>query len=275
MFALNQLLFAALYLVPFFRILQGVRTALFVSLMLLGHIILNATLAPRTTWYMSFVDNDKRGIFTARKEAVSLVSGILFQFCMSAVIDHFEAEGNIRAALVACTLVILVLSVGHTLSLLFTKDRDVPESKHTLLQELKTTVADRKIRSLLVLSILWAICHSVSIPFYGTYTIPHSGIHRTWEICRQNLLCTDTAAMLLHDRFELCCCCICPSFQWASALCGLQHIECHVHGRHQQRGDQPDLRLCCPRPKDRRPVGKKYNLWSHGVSDIFSGNSSA
>jgi len=175
MFLLNQLLFAVLYLVPFFRIPLGIRTVLFVSLMLLGHVILNAVLSPRTNWYMSFVDNGKRGIFTAKKEAFSLVCGILFQFGMSAMIDYWEAKENIRAALAMCALVILILSVGHTLSLVFTKDRNIPESKQPLFQQIKSTVLRKETRSLLVLSALWAVCHSVSIPFYGTYTIKELG----------------------------------------------------------------------------------------------------
>lgn len=180
MFMLNQLLFAALYLVPFFQVPQKLRTILFISFMLLGYILLNAVLTPRTNWYMTYVDDRKRGIFTAKKEAISLVSGILFQFCISVVIDYWEAKGNLRAALVTCALVILVLSIGHTLSLLFTQDWEVPERKHTLLQEIKSTITHKSTRALLILSALWAICHSVSIPFYGTYTIKELGFSMSY-----------------------------------------------------------------------------------------------
>lgn len=180
LFILNQLLFSLLYLVPFFQVSHKIRAILFISFMVFGYIILNAVLTPRTNWYMSFVDNGKRGVFTARKEAFSLVCGILFQFSMSAMIDYWEAKENIRAALVVCALMILILSVGHTLSLVFTKDKDIPESKQPLFQQIKSTVTRKEIRSLLVLSALWAICHSVSIPFYGTYTIKELGFNMSF-----------------------------------------------------------------------------------------------
>ena len=180
MFMLSQLLFTALYLVPFFQISPQIRTVLFIALILLGYIVLNVVLTPRTNWYMSFVDNGKRGIFTARKEAFSLICGILFQFGMSAMIDYWEAKENIRAALAMCALVILILSVGHTLSLVFTKDRNIPESTQPLFQQIKSTVLRKETRSLLVLSALWAVCHSVSIPFYGTYTIKELGFSMSY-----------------------------------------------------------------------------------------------
>lgn len=180
MFMLNQLLFTLLYLVPFVEIPHGWRTALFVSFMLLGHLVLNGALTPRTNWYMSFVDNKKRGVFTARKEAFSLVCGIAFQFGMSAMIDYWEAKGDVRVSLAICAVVILALSVGHTLSLVFTRDREIPENKQPILQQIKSTVTRRETRALLGLSILWGVCHSVSIPFYGTYTIKELGFSMSY-----------------------------------------------------------------------------------------------
>lgn len=175
MFLLNQILFVSLYLTPFFPIPHGVRTVLFICFMLLGYFCLNVMLPPRINWYMSYVDDRKRGAFTAKKEAISLVSGIVFQFCMGAIIDHWEAKGNIRAALITCAIVISLLSVAHTLSLLFTQDADVPEHKRAVRQEFKAILSHTSIRPILVLSALWAISHSISIPFYGTYTIKELG----------------------------------------------------------------------------------------------------
>ena len=180
MFMLSQLLFTLLYLVPFFQIPHNIRTALFITFMLLGYTVLNAVLTPRTNWYMSFVDNGERGIFTAKKEAFSLVCGFLFQFGMSAIIDYCEANGNIRASLATCALVIFVLSAGHTMSLAFTKDKEIPNGKQPLFQQIKSTVTRKEIRSLLVLSALWSVCHSVSIPFYGTYTIKELGFSMSY-----------------------------------------------------------------------------------------------
>ena len=179
-FLLNQLLFMLLYLIPSFSGLQGLRTVLFIVLLFLGHFIVNIALAPRTNWFMSFVDNGKRGIFTAKKEAISLISGMLFQFLMSAVIDRFEAQGDIHTAFTLCAIVIFVLSIGHALSLICTQDQEVTATHQSLSEEIKDIFTDKGFRPLLGLCILWAICHNVSIPFYGTYTIKELGFIMTF-----------------------------------------------------------------------------------------------
>lgn len=170
-FTINQLLFLMLYLVPFIQIPTGVRTALFVVLLLCGHLMLNIALAPRTNWYMSFVDDSKRGTFTAKKEAVSLAVGFAFQMAMGAMMDAFEAKGNIRAAFVVCAIVIFGISVGHTLSLAFTKDQEIPVNNQSLGKSIQNLIANKNVRPLLILAALWAVAYSVSTPFYGTYTI--------------------------------------------------------------------------------------------------------
>lgn len=180
MITLSQLLFTLLYLVPFFQIPHNIRAVIFITFILLGQVLLNASKTPFTNWYMSFVDNGKRGTFTAKKEAVSLACGFLFQFGMSAMIDYWEAQGNIRVALTLCAMVIFLLSIGHTLSLIFTRDKEIPENKHPLFQQIKSIFTRKETRSLLVLSALWGMCHSVSIPFYGTYTIKELGFSMSY-----------------------------------------------------------------------------------------------
>jgi len=174
-FAFSQLLFTMLYLVPFIQIPNGMRTVLFVLLLLFGQLLLNLALAPRTNWFMSFVDGHKRGVFTAKKEAVSLIIGFVFQMSMATLIDGFEARGNIRGAFIACAVVILGFSIAHTLTLVFTKDRPIPQNDQSLARGIRDAVTNPRIRPLLWLAVLWAIAYNISIPFYGTYTIKELG----------------------------------------------------------------------------------------------------
>lgn len=174
-FLLNQLLFALLYLVPFIQIPNGLRVVLFVLLLLFGHFSLNIALAPRTNWFMAFVDDHKRGIFTAKKEGISLATGFVFQLSMGGLIDRFEAQGNIRGAFIVCAVVIFALSVAHTLSLVFTQDRETPKNDRSLVNGIWDILTDKKIRPLMLLSAFWGITHSVAIPFFGTYSIKELG----------------------------------------------------------------------------------------------------
>ena len=64
---------------------------------------------------MSLVDDDKRGSYTASKEMVSLIGGMLFTFLMGAVIDRYEEMENLRGALIVCGVSIFVLTALHGL----------------------------------------------------------------------------------------------------------------------------------------------------------------
>ena len=174
-FILNQVLFMLLYLVPFIRIPHGLRVALFVVLLLFGFFSLNIASSPRTNWFMSFVDDRKRGVFTAKKEGISLATGFVFQLSMGALIDRFETQGNIQGAFIVCAVVILGLSAAHTLSLVFTEDREAPANDRSVLKGIWDVLSDKKIRPLMLLSAFWGITYSVAIPFYGTYTIKELG----------------------------------------------------------------------------------------------------
>ena len=91
----NQLFFVFLYAVPLFSVPQGVKTALFILLFLGGQLIANTVSPYKISWFMSFVDNAKRGRFTALKEIVSLAGGMLFSFTMG-TIHPFDRGGKRR-----------------------------------------------------------------------------------------------------------------------------------------------------------------------------------
>ena len=57
---------------------------------------------------MSLVEDENRGNFTANKEIVSLLSGILFSFGMGTVIDYFTEKGEIRISFIVSAIVIFV-----------------------------------------------------------------------------------------------------------------------------------------------------------------------
>ena len=72
---------------PFIKISQTAKIVLVIAFLLLGHVINNVVNSPKINWFMSLVDDHKRGGFTANKEIVSLIGGMVFSFAASAVID--------------------------------------------------------------------------------------------------------------------------------------------------------------------------------------------
>jgi len=167
---LNQGLFALVWFTPLFPVSGWMKGALFIFFLLSGHIISNILMPSKTNWFMSLVDDRKRGVFTANKEIVSLLSGMVFSYVMGALYDYFEASGQTTAAMITGGAAIGGLMILHTLTLIFSEEKPVEKTAKT---SLRAFFADRKQTKTIFLvigtNVLWAVAHYVSTPFYGTY----------------------------------------------------------------------------------------------------------
>ncbi|MBE6584839.1 MAG: MFS transporter [Ruminococcaceae bacterium] len=180
--SVNQLLFALLYLVPFIDIPSTVKTVIFIFLLLGGHALNNIVYSPKINWFMSLVDDKRRGRFTANKEIISLMGGMVFSFAMGSVIDYFKAQGNATGAFIVCGITLFALAVLHTLTLVFSKEK--PETQNVqgvstrkLIGEL---LHEKKFLRIVVLSVLWYVTNYATTPFYGTYKIKELGFSMTF-----------------------------------------------------------------------------------------------
>ncbi|MBQ8432176.1 MAG: MFS transporter [Clostridia bacterium] len=172
----NQLCFSLVYFVPFLEVSKSVRIALFILFLMVGHILNNVVNSPKTKWFMDFVDDKKRGSFTATKEIVSLIGGMLFTFFVSAVIDHFEARDDLYHAFLFCGIGIFVLMLLHTATLLLTKEKETElPPKSSFGSMLGDLLKNKKLlRSILIIA-LWNVANYVTTPFLGTYQIKELG----------------------------------------------------------------------------------------------------
>ncbi|MBO7297667.1 MAG: MFS transporter [Clostridia bacterium] len=179
--SVNQLAFALIYLVPFISVPQWAKTLFFIGLLLTGHIVNNIVNSPKINWFMSLVDDNKRGRFTANKEIVSLIGGMIFTFIVGQVMDACEAAGNIKAAFIFCGVGIFVLMLLHTATLIFSKEKPVDEKeKKPTKQVLSGLVKDKNLWKVVMVSVLWNVSHYVATPFYGTYQINELGFSMTF-----------------------------------------------------------------------------------------------
>ncbi len=178
---INQLLFMMLYVIPFFRITPALRTFLFILFLFGGYMVSNITHTTKINWFMSLVSDGQRGIFTSIKEAISLICGILFQLSMGSLIDYFEASGNIRAAFIVCGITIFGLTLIHTLSMIFAKEKEPIHKKATpLKQSIMDIVSDKKVSQVVLITVFWSICTHISISFFGTYQVKELGFSMTF-----------------------------------------------------------------------------------------------
>ena len=127
---INQAFFMLLYVIPLTGAKNQIKIVLFVVLICAAYLIYNFSHPKKINWLMSLVDDSRRGAFTANKEIISLVCGMLFSFLMGAVIDRFAESGEIRTAFILSAAVIFILMLLHTLTMIFTAQKETPDSKN-------------------------------------------------------------------------------------------------------------------------------------------------
>ena len=173
---LNQLIFMFLYIIPITPMSPSVKTAVFVTFMVGAYIIYNLAHPKKISWLMSLVEDRRRGVFTANKENISLISGMTFTFVMGNVIDYFSANDNMRGAFILSAIVIFLLMTAHTVSMLVAVEKETPQRpKVSVKQTLVDLWSDKKLRGVTIVFILYQISHCATIPFYGTYEINELG----------------------------------------------------------------------------------------------------
>ena len=177
----NQTLFTLLYIIPVINISPIVKTVLFVTFIVVAYMIFNFAHPKKINWLMSLVEDNKRGGFTANKEIVSLVSGMIFSFLMGALIDYFREAGKINIAFILTAVVLFVVMVCHTLTMLFAVEKETPDVER---KNFKKTIGElfknKNILRVAVVFILFFVSYYISIPFYGTYQINELGLSLTY-----------------------------------------------------------------------------------------------
>lgn len=176
---LNELLFAFIYVTPFVPLPSGAKTVLFVGCMLTANIIHQVFNSPKIGWYMSLVDDHKRGVFTANKEIISLIGGMIFTNVMGNVMDRLEAKGDLRGGFIVCAVTLFVLMVGHTLVLLLSKEKpqeaSVEAESGGVLPKIRALTKNSLYLKAVAVGVLWNIATHCATPFYGTYQINELG----------------------------------------------------------------------------------------------------
>lgn len=172
----NQLLFMLLYLIPLLNFSQNIKIGLFLILIFSAYLIYNFAHPKKINWLMSLVDDSERGKFTANKEIISLLAGMVFSFSMGAITDRFAEMGKIKIAFGISAAVVFILMLLHTFSMVFTVEKEIPYSeKASIKQNLKYLLENKNIIKVTVVFVIYYIAHYACIPFYGTYQINELG----------------------------------------------------------------------------------------------------
>ncbi len=176
MSVVNQLLFIMLYIIPLSGFETPIKTAIFMACIMLAYVVYNMVHPKKINWYMLQVGDDIRGSFTAKKEAVSLLAGMAFQFSMGAVVDRFVDRGEIKTAFIISAAVLLTISVIHTVVMIISPEKEVDIGrKLSVIGSVKDVLNNKNILKVTVVLIMYQVFNSMSVAYYGVYMINDLG----------------------------------------------------------------------------------------------------
>ncbi len=172
---LSIIFFMLLYLIPFIPISQGMRTIFIILSVILAYGGKYLILSICYGWGNSFVEPRKRAVFSAKKEMLSLLLGMIFTALVGYIIDRYEALGNIEGGFLFSAIAILILNICNFLCLSMIQNEDeadryrAKESKKSLSDVLKKTIGSKPFRKIIFLTILWDMARYFTIGFLGTF----------------------------------------------------------------------------------------------------------
>ncbi len=181
----SEAAFALIYLVPFSPVPKIGKHIFFIVFLIVGYFLSNFIASPKLNMYMTFVGAGERGKFTAKKEMASLVGGVVFSYLISFVIEHFQTIGQIETAFLISAIAIVVLAIGHTLVLLFTRDVEDPTSNSSFTKTLKSAFLNRSAWRVFVVQIVYSVISTTAISCmvpYLKYPTSEFGLGVTSEI---------------------------------------------------------------------------------------------
>ena len=176
---LSQILFAFIYFVPFVPIASGVKKLIVVASIMISQVCKTMVITLYYKWGNSYVKDEKRAQFSAMKECISLITGIVFVAVVSYVFDTFKALDNTEGGLlfVACTMA--VLNVANYISFALIKDEPMRERENMRVptKEVLGHISQNKIfKNYVLINMFSAAGGGLLGGFIGVYKIQELGM---------------------------------------------------------------------------------------------------
>lgn len=168
----SQLFFMLIYLVPFIPCSAPMRKVIVVIAILVAYACKYLVTSLLFKWANSFVDTNRRAEYSANKEIISLVSGIIFTSVLGYIIDRFESIGNLRGGFLFIAISMLVLNILNFISLMLIKKEDSASHKADnvpLRIVVKNTMLNKNFRNVIIMTCMWDFAKYFSLGFMGVY----------------------------------------------------------------------------------------------------------
>ena len=171
----SQIFFMSLYLIPFLPFAKEFRHALVILCVLAAYFGNYFVTSIIFKWGNSFVDPHKRASYSAGKEMLSLVTGMLVTLSVGVIMDFFEATNNLQGGFIFAAVAIFIFCTCDFICLMLIKNDIKSKEKQReivpMREVLRHTMGNRNFRSIVILTIIWNIALFITVGFLGTYRL--------------------------------------------------------------------------------------------------------
>lgn len=171
----SQLVFILLYALAFVPMSTAAKTVLAFAGILLGYFFNYAVTSILFQWANAYVDPHQRATYSAEKEMMSLLGGMIFTFALGVAMDRFELADRISGAFLLIIGLGMMICAISLVTLLRIDGRlacraETPESRPQPLREVIGSLRrNRGFIQMVVLSVLWSCSQYMTIGFLGSY----------------------------------------------------------------------------------------------------------
>ncbi len=169
--SMSQLLYIFAYCVPFLKMSRSGKTLIIMGIIVIMYFSKYIVSSILFKWANSYVDPHKRGSFSAVKEMISLVCGMIFTLVIGVIVDNYEAARNMRGGFVFIIMLLIVLNVFNFISLMSIKNAPLSDKtdKIPLKDVLENTIGNKNYRSVIILLTMWSVASCMTTSFMGTF----------------------------------------------------------------------------------------------------------
>ncbi|MBQ7639194.1 MAG: MFS transporter [Clostridia bacterium] len=168
---LSQLLLTGIFAVPFLHSSVKTKTVLVAALLLAAYFFLYIIQPICYKWGNSFVDPQKRGRYSAKKEMISLISGVFFSLFAGFALDRFESANKLHSAFIFIAGCMLAVCLCNIVSFMLMDNKNTLNTSedNNIGRILRGVFSNRSFRNSMILSCLVSTASGLTAGFMGTY----------------------------------------------------------------------------------------------------------
>ncbi len=175
---MSVVFFMFMYLIPFLPFEKDAKIIIMVLSILIAYFCKYFVLNLLFKWGNTYVSATKRATFSAKKEMISLFTGMIFTLIVGYIVDRYESLGNLSGGFLFLAISIFVLNICNFVSLMtIQKDEESKNAKVLPLSLIfKNTIGNENFRSVIFLTILWDVAKYFTVGFLGVFKYKDLGM---------------------------------------------------------------------------------------------------